>query len=177
MAKGSYYNTDGKYKLESATELARKARRAARRVENPTFTLEVRCPPRPPPRWLPSLLTRTPVIHTNVGSTHVLMPDEKTPNFDCFERKHLVDMPMKTIEIERAKLPIELTCQHVQDQGLCQLGCYIQEKKSKVWRKKCARHDCEGHVYVGRVKESNEGVSCFGEKGQRLVCLEDPCHP
>jgi hypothetical protein len=38
----------------------------------------------------------------------------------------------------------------------------------------CKRKDekgCEGHVFLGSVKEDDKGVACFGKKGERMVFL------
>ncbi|OAL04819.1 hypothetical protein IQ06DRAFT_214107 [Phaeosphaeriaceae sp. SRC1lsM3a] len=142
--------------------------------EDTVYTLKVLCPPRPPPTWLPSFMTRTPVTHASSGSTYTIKPDETNANLDCFERKHLADMPRKTIKLKRVFFPLELRCDHVRHAKECLRGCYVQEKSGSIWRKKCAREDCEGHVYVGQVREDEQGISCFGKKGQRLVCLEEP---
>ena len=142
--------------------------------EDTVYALDVRCPPRPPPTWLPSFLTRTPVTHANTGSVYTIKPDQTNPNLDCFERKHLEDMPTKTVKIKRALFPLELRCEHVGYKTSCSRGCYVLENGGGNWRKKCAREDCAGHVYVGRVKEDEQGISCFGKKGRRLVCLEEP---
>lgn len=140
--------------------------------ENTIYTLTIRCPARPPPKWLPNFITRTPVTHPNSASTYTIKPDDTNPNLDCFERKHLKDMPTKTIKIKRALFPLEMRCDHLRYVSTCTEGCYVLEKGGSVWRKKCQRDDCEGHVYIGRVKEDAEGKSCFGKKGERVVCVE-----
>ena len=86
----------------------------------------------------------------------------------------MADMPTKKIKIKRALFPLELKCSHLRHANVCSHGCYVLEKGGSIWRKKCAREDCEGHVYVGRVKEDEQGVSCFGKRCHRLVCLEEP---
>jgi hypothetical protein len=142
--------------------------------EDTVYTLDVRCPPRPPPTWLPSFLTRTLVTHANTGTAYTIKPDETNANLDCFEKKHLGIMPTNTVQIKRAMFPLEFRCRHVRYRNSCSRGCYVLEKGGCIWRKKCPREDCEGHVYVGRVKEDELGNSCFGKKGHRLVCLEEP---
>jgi hypothetical protein len=142
--------------------------------EDTVYTLQIICPPRSSPTWLPSFMTRTPVTDANSGSTYTVKPDKTNANLDCFERKHLADMPRKTIKIKRALFPLELRCGHVRYEKECSHGCYLQEKGGRIWRKKCASDDCEGHVYVGGIKEDERGISCFGKKSHRLVCLEDP---
>jgi hypothetical protein len=67
-----------------------------------------------------------------------------------------------------------MRCAHVQGVGngrrkVCHEGCYFLKKGG---RRHCKREDCEGHVYSGRVKGDKKGVSCFGKKGKRFVCLE-----
>jgi hypothetical protein len=141
--------------------------------ENTVYTLTVRCPPRPPPKWLPSFMTRTPVTHPNSGATYTIKPDETNSNLDCFERKHLANMPTKVIKIKRGLFPLDMRCAHVRDSTTCDHGCYVLEKGGDISRRWCSKEKgCEGHVYCGRVKEDEEGNSCFGKKGERIVCIE-----
>jgi hypothetical protein len=140
--------------------------------ENTVYTLTVRCPARPPSKWLPSFVTRQPVTHPSSGYVHTIKPDDTNPNFDCYEQKHLDDMPTKISKIKRAAFPLEMRCKHLRHETKCLMGCYVLEKGGSIWRKKCKRSDCEGHVYCGRVKEDEDGKSCFGKKGERMVCVE-----
>jgi hypothetical protein len=140
--------------------------------ENTLYTLTVRCPPRPPPKWLPSFMTRQPVTLPPPGHSSTIKPDNTNPDFDCFEQKHLDEMPTKTVKIKRASFPVEMRCEHLRHETTCEKGCYVLEKGGSIWRTKCKRNDCEGHVYCGRVKEDEEGKSCFGKKGERMVCVE-----
>jgi hypothetical protein len=140
--------------------------------ENTMYTLTVRCPPRPPPSWIPAIFTRTPVTHSNTGSAWTIKPDETNANLDCFEGKHLADLPMKVMKVERTYFPLNMRCKHLRHSTTCTEGCYVLEKGGSIWRWKCSRSDCEGHVYCGQVKEDREGRSCFGKGGKRLVCLE-----
>jgi hypothetical protein len=140
--------------------------------DNTVYTLVVRCPQRPPPKWLPSFLTGTPVRYPKDGRIYTLQPDDTNPNLDCFEEKHLDDMSIKTIKIKSARFPAELRCRHVQNAAkVCEKGCYVLEKGGKIRRWRCKREDCEGHVYEGRTKVDVDGKVCFGKKGERMVCI------
>jgi hypothetical protein len=140
--------------------------------EHTIYTLTVRCPARPPSKWLPSFMTRQPVTQPSSGYVHTIKPDDTNPNYDCYEQKHLDDMPTKISKIKRAAFPLEMRCKHLRYNTMCSMGCYVLEKGGSIWRKKCKRSDCEGHVYCGRVKEDTDGKSCFGKKGERMVCVE-----
>jgi hypothetical protein len=140
--------------------------------ENTVYTLTVRCPARPWPKWLPSFFVRTPVTYSDTGSVYTIKPDDTNPNLDCFESKHLSDMSTKTTKIKRSLFPLDLRCSHLRFETTCTKGCYVLEKGGSIQRKKCKREDCEGHVYVSPVKEDEEGKSCFGKKGERMVCVE-----
>ncbi|KAF1914538.1 hypothetical protein BDU57DRAFT_454273 [Ampelomyces quisqualis] len=142
--------------------------------DNTIYTLTVRCPPRPPPKWLPNILTRTPVTHPNSGSAYTIKPDETNAKLDCFEEKHLTDLPTKVVKIGTTSFPLEMRCGHLRHSTTCTQGCYVLEKGGSISRKKCTRTDCDGHVYCGRVKEDEGGKSCFGKKGERLVCKNAP---
>jgi hypothetical protein len=142
-------------------------------ADNAVYTLTVRCPLRPPCKWLPSFMTRQPVPCLPSGYTYT-KPDHANPNFDCYERKHLDDMLKKVVKIKRAAFPLEMRCDHLRHDTKCKKGCYVLEKGGSIWRKKCKRSDCEGHVYCSPVKEDEKGKSCFGKKGGRMVCV-DPC--
>jgi hypothetical protein len=65
-----------------------------------------------------------------------------------------------------------MRCDHVRYDNACNEGCYVLEKGGSIYRTEYKRADYEGHVYVGRIKKDKAGMSCFGKKGQRLVCLE-----
>jgi hypothetical protein len=138
------------------------------------YTLTVFIPPRPPPKWLPSIFTRQPSWHPNSGSTYKLPASTPNPNYNCFELKDLVNMPIKTKKVRSNWFSADMRCAHVGNGGkkVCDEGCYFLEKGGKKSRWHCKRADCEGHVYGGRVKEDKEGVSCFGKRGERIVCLE-----
>jgi hypothetical protein len=138
--------------------------------ETTVYTITVHCPHRPPPKWLPSCLTRQPVTLPSRGHVHIKEPE---PEFDCFEREHLFDMSTKVVKIKRALFPAEMRCDHLTHETACNLGCYVLEKGGSVCRVKCKRSDCEGHVYCGLVKEDEEAKSCFGKKGERMVCIKD----
>lgn len=155
MALGAYFDPIGEFE-----------------PDNTIYTLIVRCPPRPPPKWLPSFVTRTPFMYPNNGSVYTILPDETNTNLDCFEEKHLTDLPTKVMKIATTSFPLELRCNHLRHSTTCTEGCYFREKGGSIWRKKCSRSDCEGHVYCGRIKEDEEGRACFGKKGERLVCVE-----
>jgi hypothetical protein len=139
------------------------------------YTLTVLCPPRPPPRWLPAIFTRSGSSTPNVGTTYTIRPsdyDPANPNHDCFELRHLRDMPSKTVKLISAWFPAEMRCDHVYDGHSCGEGCYVLEKGGEISRWRCKREDCEGHVYCGRVLKDSNGVACFGKKGARMVCIQ-----
>jgi hypothetical protein len=141
------------------------------------YTLTVYIPLRAPPKWAPSIFIRAFSMHPNSGSTYKLPASMPSPNYDCFELKDLADLPTKAITIKSAWFPAHKRCTHVQGLGnggqkVCNQGCYFLEKGGEHSRWHCRREDCEGHVYCGRVKQNEEGVSCFGKKGERMVCLE-----
>jgi hypothetical protein len=136
------------------------------------YTLTVRCPKRPPPKYLPAFLTRTPVTYSKNGRTYTIQPDDTNPNLDCFESKHLDSMSTKTIKIKSYRFPLDMRCAHVQNARICEEGCYVLEKGGWIARSKCKREDCEGHVYESRVKQDVDGKVCFGKKGERMACIE-----
>jgi hypothetical protein len=135
--------------------------------EKTVYTLTIRCPARPPRKRLPSFVTRPPVIH----SKYYLKLDDTNKNFDCYERKHVDDMSTREVKVKEAAFPLEMRCDHVRQDTECGMGCYVLEKCGSIWRKECKRSDCEGHVYCGPVKVDEEGKSCFGKKGRRIVCM------
>jgi hypothetical protein len=140
--------------------------------ENTVFKLSVRVLPRPPSKWLPKIVTRTPVTYPKY---YTIPRDNTNPNRDYFELKDVEDITKrKIIRIERALFPLDMRCDRVRQDKVCKKGCYILEKRGSICRTKCKRSDCKGHVYNGRVKEDEAGRSCFGKKGQRLVCLATP---
>jgi hypothetical protein len=71
-----------------------------------------------------------------------------------------------------------MRCAHIQGVGnrgekVRNKGCYFLEKGGKNSRWYCKREDCKGHVYSSRrMKKDKKGVSCFGKKGERIVCSE-----
>lgn len=81
-------------------------------------------------------------------------------------------MTVKTVKVKSHRFPAALRCKHVQNDKVCEQGCYVLEKGGEVRRFRCRREDCEGHVYCGNVKEDEGEVKCFGKKGSRLVCFE-----
>ena len=136
------------------------------------YTLTVMVPPRPPPRWLPSIFTNKPSTHPGKIDGHKLPESNSNSNFDLFELKDIDVLATKAVAIKSAWFPAEMRCAHVQKRRLCEQGCYFLEKGGDVTRWWCKREDCEGHVYCGRVMMDDEGRSCFGKKGGRMVCLE-----
>jgi hypothetical protein len=125
------------------------------------------------------MFTRQPSTHPNSGSTFKL--PASSPSSDCFEHKDLADMLTKTVTIKSSSFPADMRCAHLQGLGnggkkVCDEGCYFVErgggKHGEEARWHCKREDCEGHVYCGKVKEDEDGVCCFGKKGERMVCLE-----
>jgi hypothetical protein len=137
------------------------------------YMLTVFEPTRPPAFWKPKIFTRQPVTHPDVGATAKLPPGNSNPNLDNFQPDDLPELPRKTITIKSKSFDLDMRCDHVENSHTCDKGCYVREKGGDWCREKCARKDCEGHVYMGRVKE-HEGVKCFGEKGKRMVCLARP---
>lgn len=137
------------------------------------YILTVFVPPRPPPRWLPSVFTRQPVNPTNTGSNYRIRAEDTNPNLDCFELKHLHSLPTKSVTITSLWFLPEMRCKHLQNgANTCEEGCYFLEKGGDgLARWKCGRGDCEGHVYCGPVMKDGVGKACFGEKGKRMVCL------
>lgn len=138
------------------------------------YTITVYIPPRPLPHWLPAIFSRTHNTYPNTGAAYMIRPDDTNPDLDCFELKHLPDLPTKRIKIKSAWFPPEMRCKHITGSTkVCEEGCYFLEKGGdRVSRSQCKRSDCEGHVYCNRVKSDDQGRKCFGEKGKRMVCLE-----
>lgn len=139
---------------------------------NTVYTLTVRVPRRPVTKWLPSFVSRTPVIYAKSSSqTYSIKPDDTNPNLDCFELKHLNDddMDSKKIKIKAALLPEEVRCKHLKASRVCNEKCYVLEKGGSISRKKCSRDDCQGHVYGSAVVEDAQRRVCFGNKGARVV--------
>jgi hypothetical protein len=64
-----------------------------------------------------------------------------------------------------------MRCAHMQPDRKCEEGCYVLEKGGDVRRWSCQRDNCEGHVYRKCVLMDEKGRSCFGEKGERMVCM------
>ncbi|KAF1844260.1 uncharacterized protein K460DRAFT_267001, partial [Cucurbitaria berberidis CBS 394.84] len=149
-------------------------------TENHTtvYTLTVHTPPRPPPQWLPSILTRTPVFHPRTGPSSVLplSGDLNKPKYDRFLLEDLDLLSTKSVSIKSSWFPPEMRCHHIVEEPWkygCDQGCYFVEKGgNEVSRWRCKRVDCEGHVYCGQLKEDAEGQACFGKRGQRLVCRD-----
>jgi hypothetical protein len=137
--------------------------------DNTMYTLTVRCPKRPPPKFLPAFITRTPVVSRR---SYTISRDETNPNLDCFEEKHLDAMPIKVVKIENVWFPAHMRCAHVQNARACWEGCYVLEKGGNISRSWCKREGCEGHVYQSGVKKDIDGKVCFGKKGQRMVCVQ-----
>jgi hypothetical protein len=135
------------------------------------YTLLVYTPPRPPPRFLPKFLTREAAVTSRVNVTG--LPQDQ-PNYDCFEFRDLDEMKAKTVKIKSHYFPPEMRCKHIYgtNEKKCEHGCYVLEKGGDMKKWICKHATCEGHVYVGRLKEKDDGVACFGKKGERLVCVE-----
>jgi hypothetical protein len=137
------------------------------------YALTVHMPPRPPPKYLPVFFTRKPVTHPRTGVRHTIKPDNygsKTPNYDDFLEKDLKQMPTKVVKLKAWQFPLAMRCAHVQPNKICKEGCYVLEKSGQVRRWSCKREDCEGHVYGRHVLTDEDETSCFGKKGERLVC-------
>jgi hypothetical protein len=156
MALGPYYDPLGESEMQETL-----------------YTLTVHKPPRPPPKYLPSIFTRIPVTHANTGPAYTLKPSNyfsKTPNYDDFWEKDLKDMPTQVVKLKAWQFPLRMRCEHVQSDRKCEKGCYVLEKGGAVSRWNCEREDCEGHVYGRNVLTDTEGKACFGKKGRRMVC-------
>jgi hypothetical protein len=141
--------------------------------QNDIYTLVVYKPPRPPPKYLPAIFTRTPVTHLFIGTRHTIKPDNygsKTPNYDEFSEKDLAKMHTKIVRLKAWQFPVEMRCAHVQPDRECEEGCYVLEKGGDIRRWSCKRKDCKGHVHERNVLMDKEGRSCFGKKGKRMVC-------
>jgi hypothetical protein len=113
------------------------------------------------------------VTHPSIGLRHTIKPDDygsKTPNYDDFSEKDLTKMPTKAVPLEAWQFPVEMRCAHVELNKECKEGCYVLEKGGDVSKWRCKRDDCEGHVYGRNVEKDEEGRSCFGKKGERMVC-------
>jgi hypothetical protein len=136
------------------------------------YILTVKVPPRPPPRWLPSIFTNKPSTNTSNLAAHKLPASDSNPNFDRFELGDVDVLNTKVIVVKSACFPPEMRCPHVQKEYECKEGCYFLEKGGDVKRFRCERADCEGHVYCGRVMKDDAGRSCFGKTGERMVCLQ-----
>ncbi|KAF2120286.1 hypothetical protein BDV96DRAFT_642125 [Lophiotrema nucula] len=80
-------------------------------------------------------------------------------------------MKVKKMKFKAYQFPYELRCKHVQDdEKECKSGiCYVLDYGTGM---ACRAKECEGHGYAGLVKRSEEGVECFGKKGERIVCIE-----
>ncbi|KAH7080989.1 hypothetical protein FB567DRAFT_551754 [Paraphoma chrysanthemicola] len=140
---------------------------------NTIYTLTVRCPPRPPPKWLPDFVTREPYKPKNVGATYTIKPDNYgKPNYDYFTVSEMNSMRVKTVTLKSWQFPPELRCAHVQISKTCDRGCYILEKGGDHCRWRCRREGCQGHVFDRNVLTDGNGVACFGEKGKRMVCSD-----
>ena len=122
------------------------------------YTLKVYTPPRP---LLPQLFDSNK--HTN------------------FQLADLAAMKTKIIKLSCHDFPDQLKCKHVKTTAYaCYEGCYVLEKgcpQLTLGGKPCLQHcqnkDCQRHTYFGKVVATNQGVVCFGEKGNRVVCIEE----
>jgi hypothetical protein len=138
------------------------------------YKLTVYTPPRPPPKYLPAIFTRIPVTHPVLGSVYTIKPNNygsKTPNYEDFSQKDLANMLTKTVKVKAWRFPVKMRCAHVQRNRTCEEGCYVLEEGGDVKRWSCNREDCEGHVYGRNILTDEEGKSCFGKKGKRMVCV------
>ena len=136
------------------------------------YNLTVFIPQRPAPNWVPSCFTRKTIRHPDTDSTYKLLPSDSNKDLYCFEHEDLDKLPTKIVIIKSAWFPAEMRCAHVQEDRVCEQGCYFLEKSKSVVRWFCKRDDCEGHVYCGRVSEDEQKRSCFGKKGARMVCIK-----
>jgi hypothetical protein len=137
------------------------------------YTLTVYTPPRPPPRWLPAFLTRENVDYRNYVQEQdfLIHPDPAHYPKGGFGPAKLRTMKTKQVKIRSHQFPADVRCQHVQGKSrMCKERCYLLEKPIEK-HDTCERDDCQGHVYWGKTKKADEGVSCFGKKGERLVAL------
>jgi hypothetical protein len=149
--------------------------------ENTVYTLQVLCPTRPSTNIISAFFRSRRTTNYGTGSAYTIRPDDNNPNLDCFLHQDLEDMDRKTYRVKRALFPVELRCDHLRYSTTCMEGCYVLEKGGDWCRRKCGRRregDCQGHVYISeRVKTYDNGKSCFGEKGSRMVCLLEKAPP
>lgn len=145
-----------------------------RGAEDPqtTFTLLIRIPPRPPPGYLPKFLFRENKPASQVFTIRsVRDPDD----YSYFTWHHLDDMKLRWKRIKAEYFPPELRCKHISEgkEKNCEAGCYFLEKggqDTRHWH--CRRTDCDGHALWELGTKTRDGVACFGEKGERLVCMD-----
>jgi len=137
------------------------------------YTLRVLCPELPQVKRAPKQLSlgKSPAQRGKMDL-----------NIAGFKKAHLKKMPKKIITIRADKFPLELRCGHLNKPGVftCLEGCYVLETGGKQQPDKCGnRAGCEGHVYTDHTRhiweKDKKGRtslrSCFGSKGQRMVCI------
>jgi hypothetical protein len=140
------------------------------------YTLSAYKPPQSPSRWtrwLPPIFTRIPVTYPNTRSTYRIpgdLPNYEKHAFEFSDIKNL-NMPLKTVKLRSSSFPLDMRCTHVAKKNYCMNGCYFLEKGGTNVRT-CKRADCMGHVYMGSVLRDKHKQSCFGKRGERLVCIE-----
>ena len=163
-----YYDNFGHCVLESVQE--------TNKISQRKLTVGVRCPHQPPPTWLPKAVRRIIVNSKSPKYACTIIPDNTNPNLDCYESKHLDDMPLRKIEIDSYQIPLELRCRHLTDwaQHECMKGCYVLERGGEHHRFKCGNKKCRGHVYTSPILKDEDGVSCFGPSRRRMVCIDLP---
>jgi hypothetical protein len=67
------------------------------------YTLTVHKPPRPAPKYLPAIITRTPVSHPFTRLRYTIKPDiygSRFLNDDDFSEKDFAKMPTKTMQLK-----------------------------------------------------------------------------
>lgn len=135
------------------------------------YKLTVFTPPRPYPKW-----SISGYIRKNWCSDLKENWEEKDLTLSA---KDLQYMETKPVTIKSAWFPWQMRCKHVQaDDGagkgvnMCNMGCYVLEKGVGAQEWRCAREDCEGHLYSeDEVVKDENGRSCFGKKGERMVLM------
>lgn len=138
------------------------------------YTLAAYCPERPP-TGLKKLFADK---RKNCSHRADMPLHNHNPDLDNFTEKDLARMQIKDIKIKTVQFPVSMRCEHLpNDTNTCREGCYVLEKKGGPSRYRCARNDCQGHVYSGAVKREKDNVECFGNKGERLVLLDRQMKP
>ncbi|KAF2740738.1 hypothetical protein EJ04DRAFT_548267 [Polyplosphaeria fusca] len=135
------------------------------------YTINVLCPPKPASRL--SKLFAIPKSPTSpVSPSPALLSPCSTIAKTPLYWPDVKGMKLKEIKLKAYNFPHELRCEHLDGEKTCKnAGCYVLERSGTGW--KCANSRCEGHIYSGFVRRKEDGVACFGRKGERIVCIEE----